>query len=84
MNYIGQVLLEAIENMWFKRKDKHIGLFKHLFKRSGIGVEPLKKELHSLWTSFLESVSSNMKDYLSLEHLGIILHHLSSQGKFKS
>lgn len=54
------------------------------FLSAGTGVEPLKKDLQMLWTSFLESVSSNMKDYLSLEHLGIILHHLSLQGKFKS
>ncbi|XP_053396018.1 E3 ubiquitin-protein ligase rnf213-alpha-like [Mercenaria mercenaria] len=41
------------------------------------GVTPFINDLSRLWRQFLESISSNLKDYLSLEHLGLILSYLS-------
>ncbi|XP_071112725.1 E3 ubiquitin-protein ligase rnf213-alpha-like isoform X2 [Haliotis cracherodii] len=40
-------------------------------------VETLTSNLRSVWNTFLEAVSSSVADYLSLEHLGIILRQLS-------
>ncbi|XP_060597666.1 E3 ubiquitin-protein ligase rnf213-alpha-like [Ruditapes philippinarum] len=45
---------------------------------SEIGVKYLIEDLQKLWKEFLESIKSNVKDYLSIEHLGIILEQLSS------
>ena len=46
-----------------------------------VGVKVLRNELHALWKNFIGSISySNMKDYLSLEHLGIILKYLANKG----
>ncbi|KAH3728508.1 hypothetical protein DPMN_054465, partial [Dreissena polymorpha] len=44
------------------------------------GVAPLIQGLTDLWESFLGSISSNISDYLSLEHLGIVLKHLAERG----
>ena len=41
------------------------------------GVEPLIRSLERHWKEFIRSISSNLKDYLSLEHLGLILKNLS-------
>ncbi|XP_052807608.1 E3 ubiquitin-protein ligase rnf213-alpha-like isoform X3 [Mya arenaria] len=41
------------------------------------GVKPLINDLTELWKNFLGSISSNISDYLSLEHLGIILNMLA-------
>ncbi|KAL4233165.1 hypothetical protein ACF0H5_007850 [Mactra antiquata] len=48
-----------------------------LGKHSDCGVKPLIADLTTLWKQFLESISSNVCDYLSLEHLGLILKYLS-------
>ncbi|XP_048239631.1 E3 ubiquitin-protein ligase rnf213-alpha-like [Haliotis rufescens] len=40
-------------------------------------VETLTSNLRSVWKTFLEAVSSSVADYLSLEHLGIILRQLA-------
>ncbi|CAG2212873.1 unnamed protein product [Mytilus edulis] len=44
-------------------------------------VEILIKALESLWDTFLTSISSSVSDYLSVEHLGMILNRLKEQGK---
>ncbi|XP_053396012.1 E3 ubiquitin-protein ligase rnf213-alpha-like [Mercenaria mercenaria] len=46
---------------------------------SEVGVKPLMQNLEQLWTQFIQSISSNVKDYLSLEHLGIILGYLAEK-----
>ncbi|XP_060599995.1 E3 ubiquitin-protein ligase RNF213-like [Ruditapes philippinarum] len=50
-----------------------------LTKRLDAGSEPLLNKLFTLWQQFLHSVTSNMQDYLSLEHLGLILKHLAAK-----
>ncbi|XP_046558704.1 E3 ubiquitin-protein ligase RNF213-like [Haliotis rubra] len=40
-------------------------------------VATLTSNLRSVWTKFLEAISSSVADYLSLEHLGIILRQLA-------
>ncbi|XP_052808702.1 E3 ubiquitin-protein ligase rnf213-alpha-like isoform X1 [Mya arenaria] len=45
--------------------------------KGNIGVKPLINDLIELWKNFLGSISSNISDYLSLEHLGIILNVLA-------
>ncbi|XP_052808680.1 E3 ubiquitin-protein ligase rnf213-alpha-like isoform X1 [Mya arenaria] len=45
--------------------------------KRNIGVKPLINDLKELWKNFLCSISSNISDYLSLEHLGIILNMLA-------
>lgn len=42
---------------------------------SEVGSKPLLFQLEQLWKMFLQS---SMQDYLSLEHLGLILRHLAS------
>ncbi|KAH3727158.1 hypothetical protein DPMN_053084, partial [Dreissena polymorpha] len=44
------------------------------------GVEPLIRDLTELWKNFIGSISSNISDYLSLGHLGIVLEHLAESG----
>lgn len=46
-------------------------------------VEILIKALERLWDTFLTSISSSVSDYLSVEHLGMILNRLKEQGKFR-
>lgn len=46
----------------------------------GAGSTPLLDDLKLIWKEFLDSISSNIQDYLSLEHLGLILKHLHSSG----
>ncbi|KAK3585590.1 hypothetical protein CHS0354_036776 [Potamilus streckersoni] len=48
-----------------------------------VNVEPLIKDLKHLWKEFLSSVSSSVKDYLSVEHLGLILKRLSETDALK-
>ncbi|XP_052062678.1 E3 ubiquitin-protein ligase rnf213-alpha-like isoform X2 [Mytilus californianus] len=45
-------------------------------------VEKLIKTLEELWKNFLMSVSSSVSDYLSVEHLGMILNRLAEQETF--
>lgn len=44
-------------------------------------MEPLIKKLEALWETFIGSIASNLKDHLSLEHLGHILRNLAGIGK---
>ena len=44
-------------------------------------TEDLIKDLENLWDNFLNSISSSVSDYLSVEHLGLILNRLAEQGK---
>ncbi|XP_063403574.1 E3 ubiquitin-protein ligase rnf213-alpha-like [Mytilus trossulus] len=46
-------------------------------------VEILIKALESLWDTFLTSISSSVSDYLSVEHLGMILNRLKEQETFE-
>ncbi|XP_060604557.1 E3 ubiquitin-protein ligase RNF213-like [Ruditapes philippinarum] len=50
-----------------------------LTKRPDEGSEPLLNKLFTLWEQFLHSVTSSIQDYLSLEHLGLILKHLAAK-----
>lgn len=43
--------------------------------------ELLETALKELWDKFLNSISSGVSDYLSIEHLGLILERLAEQGK---
>ncbi|WAR07205.1 R213A-like protein [Mya arenaria] len=47
--------------------------------KANIGVKPLINDLKELWKNFLGSISSNISDYLSLEHLGVILNMLAER-----
>ncbi|OPL22201.1 hypothetical protein AM593_08169, partial [Mytilus galloprovincialis] len=56
-----------------------------VFQLVGVGsrensVDKLIKTLEDLWKTFLVSISSSVSDYLSVEHLGIILNRLNEQG----
>ncbi|CAC5418278.1 RNF213 [Mytilus coruscus] len=42
-------------------------------------VDKLVKALEDLWNTFLNSISSSVSDYLSVEHLGLILNRLAEQ-----
>ncbi|XP_060561077.1 E3 ubiquitin-protein ligase RNF213-like, partial [Ruditapes philippinarum] len=48
-----------------------------LRKQNDVGSTPLISDLTALWKQFLDSISSNIRDYLSLEHLGLILKYLA-------
>jgi hypothetical protein len=45
-------------------------------------VDKLIKALEDLWETFLNSISSSVSDYLSVEHLGLILKRLAEQGTY--
>ena len=45
-------------------------------------VDKLIKALEDLWETFLNSISSSVSDYLSVEHLGLILNRLAEQEQF--
>ncbi|KAK3098854.1 hypothetical protein FSP39_023768 [Pinctada imbricata] len=42
--------------------------------------DPLIQRLQAVWEKFLNSVSSSVSDYLSVEHLGLILSKLAATG----
>ncbi|KAL3881536.1 hypothetical protein ACJMK2_027968, partial [Sinanodonta woodiana] len=46
-------------------------------------TETLIKDLECLWETFLGSVSSRVKDSLSVEHLGLVLRQLASKDTMK-
>ncbi|XP_053396356.1 E3 ubiquitin-protein ligase rnf213-alpha-like [Mercenaria mercenaria] len=50
-----------------------------LTKQKHDGSEALLHKLNLLWEEFLASISSNIRDYLSLEHLGLILRRLAAK-----
>lgn len=52
------------------------------FSESAVG--PLIENLNRLWTTFQTSISSDLSDYLSVEHLAIILQKISKKGKICS
>lgn len=58
-----------------------IGHIDH-FSESAVG--PLIQKLTQLWTKFQTSISSDLSDYLSVEHLAIILQKISEKGKICS
>lgn len=43
--------------------------------------DTLIPDLEQLWEEFLSSISSSVSDYLSVEHLGIILRRLAETGQ---
>lgn len=49
------------------------------YSESAVG--PLIENLNRLWTTFQTSISSDLSDYLSVEHLAIILQKISEKGK---
>ncbi|XP_052809493.1 E3 ubiquitin-protein ligase rnf213-alpha-like [Mya arenaria] len=48
----------------------------HARDKRETGSAPLINSLEDLWTHFLGSISSSIKDFLSLDHLGIVLKNL--------
>jgi hypothetical protein len=44
--------------------------------------EAMLVKLNEIWNNFLKSVSTNMKGFVSLNHLGRFLRHLSCNGKY--
>ena len=55
-------------------------LFFYCPRDSGTTLKSVVHNLHSVWRQFLETVSSSGTDFLSLEHLGIILQCLAAKG----
>ncbi|XP_052217509.1 E3 ubiquitin-protein ligase rnf213-alpha-like [Dreissena polymorpha] len=51
----------------------------HGSETSNVGSAPLISDLRQCWESFLEAVSTPNSDYLSLEHLGIVLQYLAHE-----
>ncbi|XP_056014152.1 E3 ubiquitin-protein ligase rnf213-alpha-like isoform X2 [Ostrea edulis] len=47
------------------------------YNRDAAAADTLIPDLEQLWGEFLSSISSSVSDYLSVEHLGIILKRLS-------
>ncbi|KAK3585584.1 hypothetical protein CHS0354_036771 [Potamilus streckersoni] len=47
--------------------------------KGDIDVDPLIEDLEKLWEEFLTSVSSSVTDYLSVEHLGLIVRRLADK-----
>ncbi|XP_021363650.1 E3 ubiquitin-protein ligase rnf213-alpha-like, partial [Mizuhopecten yessoensis] len=47
-----------------------------------VRVDPLIKDLEKLWERFLTSISSSVSDYLSVEHLGLVLRYLAGKESF--
>lgn len=46
-------------------------------------VDSLIENLEKLWVTFVTSISSSVSDYLSVEHLALILRKLSDKGMYK-
>lgn len=53
-------------------------MFFCLFSESAF--KQMKKALRNLWKKFLDSISSSVSDYLSIDHLGLILKRLAEKG----
>ncbi|XP_046581771.1 E3 ubiquitin-protein ligase rnf213-beta-like, partial [Haliotis rubra] len=66
---VGGESVSSIATSWVKR-------ISHQTKNMTT-VQDLTLNLRSVWKTFLEAVSSSVADYLSLEHLGIILRQLA-------
>lgn len=49
------------------------------FRENSVGK--LLTALEELWDTFLNSISSSVSDYLSVEHLGIILDKLKEKAQ---
>ncbi|KAL3881517.1 hypothetical protein ACJMK2_027949 [Sinanodonta woodiana] len=47
--------------------------------KGDMDVDPLIEDLEKLWEEFLTSVSSSVTDYLSVEHLGLIVRRLAEK-----
>ncbi|KAK3585575.1 hypothetical protein CHS0354_036762 [Potamilus streckersoni] len=52
---------------------------KRVLAKGDMDVDPLIKDMEVLWKEFLNSVSSSLTDYLSVEHLGLILRRLAEK-----
>ncbi|XP_067673877.1 E3 ubiquitin-protein ligase rnf213-alpha-like [Haliotis asinina] len=61
--------VSSIATSWVKSISHHT--------KNKTTVQDLTLNLRSVWKTFLEAVSSSVADYLSLEHLGIILRQLA-------
>ncbi|XP_041354631.1 E3 ubiquitin-protein ligase RNF213-like [Gigantopelta aegis] len=48
-----------------------------ILESTSVDPTTLTKNIEHIWKTFLGSVSSSVADYLSVEHLGIILHKLA-------
>jgi hypothetical protein len=51
-----------------------------VYFRTDDSVEPLIEKLEKLWEAFVTSISSSVSDYLSVEHLALILRKLAELG----
>ena len=58
----------------------HVSNFFSLYRDNS--VDKLINALEELWETFLNSISSSVSDYLSVEHLGLILNRLAEQGTY--
>ncbi|KAK3585587.1 hypothetical protein CHS0354_036774 [Potamilus streckersoni] len=76
---------EAIPYEGWKRSDHSVMsitatiLNKLEMAEGDMEVDPLIEDLEKLWEKFLTSVSSSVTDYLSVEHLGLILRRLAEK-----
>ncbi|KAL3881511.1 hypothetical protein ACJMK2_027943, partial [Sinanodonta woodiana] len=52
---------------------------KLVVEKGDMDVDPLIKDMEVVWEEFLASVSSSVSDYLSVEHLGLILRRLAEK-----
>ncbi|XP_071112375.1 E3 ubiquitin-protein ligase rnf213-alpha-like [Haliotis cracherodii] len=66
---VGGESVSSIARSWVKNISGH--------NKNITTVQALTSNLRSVWNTFLEAVSSSVADYLSLEHLGIILRQLA-------
>ncbi|KAK3585576.1 hypothetical protein CHS0354_036763 [Potamilus streckersoni] len=76
---------EAIPYEGWKKSDQSVmsitaAILNRLEMAKGdMEVDPLIKDMEVLWEEFLTSVSSSVTDYLSVEHLGLILRRLAEK-----
>ncbi|KAK3585578.1 hypothetical protein CHS0354_036765 [Potamilus streckersoni] len=76
---------EAVPYEGWKKSDQTVmaitaGILNRLEGAKGdMDVDPLIKDMEILWKEFLTSVSSSLTDYLSVEHLGLILRRLAEK-----
>ncbi|KAK3585581.1 hypothetical protein CHS0354_036768 [Potamilus streckersoni] len=82
---IGDSVIEGSLYEGWKKSDKSVSALtaeiigKMKISHDDMDVEPLIKDLEELWEAFLSSLSSSVSDYLSVEHLGLILRKLAEK-----
>ncbi|XP_052087598.1 E3 ubiquitin-protein ligase rnf213-alpha-like isoform X5 [Mytilus californianus] len=85
-NFVEEEEKEAAFSGWTDTEQSMASLTRNLVSELGLGEEnafrKLKRALKKLWKNFLSSISSSVSDYLSVEHLGLILKRLAEKETF--